>query len=60
MSDTFVIKWPLGYQMVTKTYLKPICLPTFLYDSSAGIGSSDISDSSDSSDTSVSDWVSEW
>ena len=39
-------KWPLEYQMVTKTYL-----PIYLCDSS---GSSDSCDSCDSSDSSVS------
>ena len=42
-SVTFVKKWPLGYQMVTKTYL-----PSNLYDST------DNSDSSESSDRSKS------
>ena len=41
-SDTFVKKWPLGFQTVTKTYV-----PSYLYDSS---DSSDSCDSSDSSD----------
>ena len=52
LSYTFVKKWPLEYQMVTKTYL-----PTYLWDSSDSSDSCDscdrcdISDSSDSSDS---------
>ena len=42
----------LEYQMLTKTYLKPTYLPTYLCDSSYSSDSSDCSDSSDSSDSS--------
>ena len=44
-------KQPLEYQIVTKTYLKPNYLSTYLCDSSDGSDSSDISDISDSSDS---------
>ena len=50
LSETFVKKWPLEYQMVTKTYLPSnLCDSS---DSSDSSGSCDSSDSSDSSDTS--------
>ena len=55
-SDTFVKKWPLEYQMVTQTYLKPNHLPTYLCDNS---DNSDSSDSSDSMDSSGSSYTSE-
>ena len=29
--ETFVKKWPLEYQIVTKIYLKPTYLPTYLH-----------------------------
>ena len=45
--ETFVKKWPLEYQMVTKTYL-----PSNLFDGSDGSDSSDSSYSNESSDSS--------
>ena len=44
-------KLPLEYQMVTKSYLKPNFLPTYLCDSGNSSDSSDISDSRDSNDS---------
>ena len=46
-SETFLKKCPLEYQIVTKTYLKPTYLSTYLCDSSDNSGSSDSSHSRD-------------
>ena len=48
------MKIPLEYQMVTKTYLKPTHLLTYVCERSASSESSDSSDVSDSSDSSQS------
>ena len=58
-SETFLKEWPLEYQMINKTYLRPTYLPTYLCDSSDGSDNSDSSesiDTSDSSDTSESSY----
>ena len=50
LSVIFLNKWPFEHQMVTKTYLKPTYLPTYLCDSFDSSDSSDSCDNSDSSD----------
>ena len=46
LSETFAKKWHIESQIVTKTYLKPAYLPTYLRDSSGGSDSSDTKKSS--------------